>query len=109
MIPFYGTPGGDHLQAKITRSAAVEALQALRLELHVHRIYPAMSYDEGVPRLVIPTGLTVWTDPAGTTYCWGKQFQEEPAEHAAVEELQRVALQLAQQLYAGPKPVTATS
>ncbi|GAA0836629.1 hypothetical protein ACFQVD_40125 [Streptosporangium amethystogenes subsp. fukuiense] len=105
MIPSYGTPAGDRLGAAIRRPAAVAALQRLRVELHTHRIYPAISYDEGQPRLVVSADLTVWADRAGTVFCWGAAYQEEPAEHAPVDDLTQVAVRIAERLgehYAEP-------
>jgi len=99
VIPSYDTP------ADVRRSAAVAVLQRLRMELHTHRIYPAISYDEGQPRLVVGTELTVWADRAGTVFCWGAFYREEPAEHAPVSDLIQVAARIAEQLgkhYAEP-------
>lgn len=98
MIPSHGTPVSDRLNAATWRSAAVTDLQRLRTELHTHRIYPAISYDEGQPRLVISAELTVWTDHAGTFFCWGPVYQEEPGDHASVDDLAQVAARLAERL-----------
>ncbi|MER5647901.1 hypothetical protein [Streptosporangium sp. NPDC002524] len=105
MIPSHGTPVGDRLNAATWRSAAVVALQRLRTELHTHRIYPAISYDEGQPRLVVSAELTVWADRAGTVFCWGAVHQDEPAEHVPVDDLVRAAGRIAGRLgghYAEP-------
>lgn len=110
VIPPYGTPASDRLNAITRHSGAITALKNLRIELHTHRIYSEISYDEGLPRLVISSTLTVWTDRAGTVYCWGAGFQEEPADHAPAENLQQVAHQIAGLLgehYAEPEPVAA--
>ncbi|WP_329090674.1 MULTISPECIES: hypothetical protein [unclassified Streptosporangium] len=53
MIPPYGTPTSDRLSAATWLPGAIAALQHLRTELHDYRIYPAIAYDEGQPRLVI--------------------------------------------------------
>ncbi|MFI6886733.1 hypothetical protein [Streptosporangium canum] len=111
MIPAPDTPVSGQWRAVTGRPAAVAALQRLRAELHTHRIHPEISYDEGLPRLVLNRALTVWTDHAGTVYCWGAGFQEEPADHAPAEELQQVARQLAERFgehYVEPEPATTT-
>ncbi|WP_326829103.1 hypothetical protein OIE13_31465 [Streptosporangium sp. NBC_01810] len=105
MIPPYGTPVSDRLNAATRRSGAIAALKHLRTELHTHRIYPEISYDEGQPRLVISAELTVWADRAGTAFCWGAVHLEEPADHAPVDDLVKVAHRIAGRLgnhYAEP-------
>ncbi|MER5644190.1 hypothetical protein [Streptosporangium sp. NPDC002524] len=99
VIPPYGTPAGDRLNAATWRSGAVTALQRLRAELHTHRIYPAIAYDEGQPRLVIGDGtLTVWADREGMFFCWGTVHLEEPADHAPADDLLQVARRIAERL-----------
>ena len=104
MIPSYDTPADDRPSAVTRRSTAVAVLQYLRVELH-SRIYPAISYDEGQPRLVVSAELTAWADRAGTVFCWGVAYLEEPAEHAPVSDLVQVAARIAERLgehYAEP-------
>ncbi|MBB2908865.1 hypothetical protein FHS43_000111 [Streptosporangium becharense] len=102
MIPLPGTPAGDRLRAVTDRwSAAATALRRLRVELHDHRIHPEIAYDMGPPRLVIGDALTVWTDRAGTVFCWSAAYMEEPADHASADDLPEVARRLAERLAAG--------
>ncbi|GAA3419350.1 hypothetical protein [Streptosporangium vulgare] len=99
MIPPYGTPAGDRLNAATWRPGAIAALQHLRTELHTHRIYPAIAYDEGMPRLVIGADtLTVWADREGMFFCWGTIHLEEPADHTPADDLPKVARRIAEQL-----------
>ncbi|GAA4182038.1 hypothetical protein GCM10022252_07340 [Streptosporangium oxazolinicum] len=98
MFPPHGTPVSGRLNAATWRSAAVTALQLLRVELHTHRIYPEISYDEGEPRLVISADLTVWTDRKGEFFAWGPVHMEEPADHAPASDAPQVARQLAGRL-----------
>ncbi|MER6175725.1 hypothetical protein [Streptosporangium sp. NPDC001681] len=105
MIPSHGTPAGDRLNVATWHTGAVAALKHLRTELHAHRIYPEISYDEGQPRLIIGAGLTVWADQAGTVFCWGACFLEEPADQAPTDDVPRVARRIAGRLgthYAEP-------
>ncbi|MER5628542.1 hypothetical protein ABZU75_07870 [Streptosporangium sp. NPDC005286] len=105
MIPPYDTPAGDRLSAATWHPGAIAALKHLRTELHTHRIYPTISYDEGQPRLIVSAGLTVWTDQAGTVFCWGTSFMEEPADQAPAEDLPQAARRIAGRLgkhYAEP-------
>ena len=107
MIPHPGTPVGDQLNATKWHPGAIAALKHLRTELHVHRIYPTISYDEGQPRLVISTNLTVWADHTGTVFCRGPRFLEEPADQAPSDDLPRAAHRIARCLgehYAEPVP-----
>ncbi|WP_030912294.1 hypothetical protein [Streptosporangium amethystogenes] len=101
MIP----PAGERPHATGWHPGAVAALKHLRTELHTHRIYPAISYDHGRPRLAINTDLTVWADTAGTVFCWGPRLLEEPAEQAPADDLPQVAHRIAGRLgehYAEP-------
>ncbi len=98
MIPSPGTPAGDRLSAATWRPGAITALQHLRTALHDHRIYPAIAYDEGQPRLVVSANLTVWADREGMFFCWGTAYLEEPAEHAPADDVPEVARQIAEQL-----------
>ncbi|WP_440069477.1 hypothetical protein [Streptosporangium sp. OZ121] len=98
MIPFHGTPAGDRVDASIRRPGAIAALRRLRTELHEHRIYPEISYDEGPPRLVVSSKLIVWTDHNGEFFTWGATFMEEPAESAAADDVPQVATRIAEQL-----------
>ncbi|MER5644947.1 hypothetical protein [Streptosporangium sp. NPDC002524] len=98
MIPSPGTPAGDRLGAATWRPGAVTALRHLRTALHDHRIYPAISYDEGQPRLVISADLTVWADREGEFFTWGAVHMEEPADSARADDVPRVARQIAQRL-----------
>lgn len=105
MIPSPGTPAGDRLNTAVWHPGAVAALQHLRTELHSHRIYPAIAYDQGQPRLVVSAELTVWADQAGTVFCWGASFMEEPADQAPAGDVPRVARRIAGRLgthYAEP-------
>ncbi|MGW3365950.1 hypothetical protein ACWDOR_23755 [Streptosporangium canum] len=105
VIPPYGTPASDRLTAITRHSGAITALKNLRIELHTHRIYPEISYDEGQPRLVISAELTVWADQEGMFFCWGTVHLEEPADHAPVDDLVKVARCIAERLgeqYAEP-------
>ncbi|MEU3166179.1 hypothetical protein [Streptosporangium sp. NPDC006930] len=88
VIPHLDPLAGDHLSATTWRPDAISALKHLRTELHTHRIYPEIAYDESRPRLVISSELTVWTDQAGTIFCWGACFLEGsdlrgPSRHRA--------------------------
>ncbi|WP_329088669.1 MULTISPECIES: hypothetical protein [unclassified Streptosporangium] len=98
MLPPYGTPVSGPLSAAVLRRDAVAALQLLRVELHTHRIYPEISYDQGEPRLVISADLTVWADSAGMFFCWGTAYLEEPADHAPVDDVPQVARRVAGRL-----------
>lgn len=99
MLPPYGTPVSGRLNAAVLRSDTVAALQRLRVELHNYRIYLEIAYDEGEPRLVIGTGLTVWTDPKSEHFAWGAVHMEEPAEgDPAANDVPQVARQIAEQL-----------
>lgn len=105
VIPPYDTPEGDRLNVTKWHPGAIAALKHLRTELHAHRIYPTISYDRGQPRLVISAELSVWADRAGTVFCWGTCFLEEPADQAPTEDLPQVARRLAGRLgkhYAEP-------
>ncbi|MET8049634.1 hypothetical protein ABZU75_18750 [Streptosporangium sp. NPDC005286] len=95
MIPHPDTPAGEQLNATRWHPGAVAALKHLRTELHTHRIYPTISYDQGQPRLVINADLTVWADQAGTVFCWGVCFLEEPAEQAPTDDLPQAARRIA--------------
>ncbi|WP_329086180.1 hypothetical protein [Streptosporangium sp. NBC_01469] len=96
---FPGTPVSGRLSAAALRRGAVTALQHLRTELHSHRIYPAIVYDEGQPRLVIGNDtLTVWADREGMFFCWGTIHLEQPADHAPADDLPKVARRIAEQL-----------
>ncbi|WP_371780818.1 hypothetical protein [Streptosporangium subroseum] len=96
MLPPYGTPGSDQLNAARWRPGARTILQHLRAELHTHKVMGAMVYDGGQARLVISVDLTVWTDDAGTVFCWGAHFLEEPADHAPVDDLPGAARRIAE-------------
>ncbi|GAA4182602.1 hypothetical protein GCM10022252_08760 [Streptosporangium oxazolinicum] len=99
MIPPYGTPASDRLNAAVRRPGAIAALQHLRTELHAHRIYPAIAYDEGMPRLIIGADtLNVWADREGMFFCWGTVHLGEPADHAPADDLPQVAHRIAEQL-----------
>ncbi|WP_030905603.1 hypothetical protein [Streptosporangium amethystogenes] len=105
MIPHPGTPAGDRLSVAIWRPGAISALKHLRTELHTHRVYPEIAYDQGQPRLVISAELTVWADQAGTVFCWGACFLEEPADQAPTDNMPQVARRVAELLgkhYAEP-------
>ncbi|WP_433359488.1 hypothetical protein [Streptosporangium sp. CA-115845] len=107
MIPPHDTPAGDRLSAATWHPGAIAALQHLRTELHTHRIYPEISYDQGQPRLVISAELTVWADQAGAVFCWGACFLEEPADQAPTDDVPRVARRIAGRLgehYVEPAP-----
>ncbi|WP_371782541.1 hypothetical protein [Streptosporangium subroseum] len=103
MLPPYGTPGSDRLNAARWRPGARTVLQRLRTELHTY--LEAADVGDLVhgdrPHFVIrtePTTVTVWTDVDGEVFCWGTQLMEEPADQAPVEELPQVARQIAEQL-----------
>lgn len=105
MIPYSDTLAGDRLSATTWRPGAISALKNLRAELHTHRIYPEIAYDKGRPRLVINSELTVWADQAGTAFCWGACFLEEPADQAPTDDVPQVARRIAGRLgkhYAEP-------
>ncbi|GAA0822054.1 hypothetical protein ACFQVD_41020 [Streptosporangium amethystogenes subsp. fukuiense] len=105
MIPPHDTPAGDRLNVATWHPGAIAALQSLRIELHTHRIYPEIFYDQGRPRLVVSADLTVWADQAGTVFCWGASFMEEPADQAPTDDVPRVAHRIAGRLgthYADP-------
>ncbi|MFF3437987.1 hypothetical protein [Streptosporangium sp. NPDC002721] len=90
---------GIAARAATRRPGAITALQHLRAELHTHRIYPAIAYDEGQPRLVIGAdALTVWADREGMFFCWGTVHLEEPADHAPADDLPQVARRIAERL-----------
>jgi len=95
VIPSHDTPD-ERPGAARWRPGAITALQHLRTELHEHRIYPAISYDEGPPRLVLGADLTVWADQAGEFLTWGATFMEEPAESAPTDDVPQVAARIAQ-------------
>jgi hypothetical protein len=101
VLPPYGTPGSDQLNAARWRPGVRTVLQHLRAELHIHQIVGAMVYDEGQARLVISADLIVWADDAGTVFCWGAQFLEEPADHASVDDLPGAARRIAELYHAG--------
>ncbi|MFI6458525.1 hypothetical protein ACIBF6_44140 [Streptosporangium amethystogenes] len=96
MTPYPSTSAGDQPSEATWHPGALVALGHLRTELHIHRIYPTISHDQGQPRLVINADLIVWADQAGTVFCWGPRFLEEPAEQAPTEELPQVARRLAE-------------
>ncbi|WP_440100240.1 hypothetical protein [Streptosporangium sp. H16] len=98
MIPSHGTTAGDRLSAVTWHPGAISALKHLRTELHTHRIYPEISYDQGQPRLVISADLTVWADSAGMFFCWGTTYLEEPADHAPSDDVPQVARRVAGRL-----------
>ncbi|WP_030924228.1 hypothetical protein [Streptosporangium amethystogenes] len=98
MIPHPDTPAGERPNATGWHPGAVAALKHLRTELHAHRIYPTISYDQGRLCLVISAELIVWTDQAGTVFCWGASFMEEPADQAPAEDLPRAAHRIAGRL-----------
>ncbi len=98
MTPSHDTPAGDRWSAATWHPGAISVLKHLRTELHTHRIYPEISYDQGRPCLVISADLTVWTDSAGMFFCLGTAYLEEPADHAPVDDVPQVARRVAGRL-----------
>jgi hypothetical protein len=98
VLPPFGTPGSDRLNAVRWQPGAQAVLQRLRTELNTHQICPAISYDEGQAHLVISTKLTVWTDLDNKFFCWGAHLLEEPADHAPVDDTREVARRIAERV-----------
>jgi hypothetical protein len=102
VLPPYGTPGSDRLNAVRWRPGARTVLQRLRTELHTYLEAADVGdlvHDGDRPHFVIhaePATVTVWTDGDGEVFCWGAQLMEEPADQAPVEELPQVARRIAE-------------
>ncbi|MEV6861425.1 hypothetical protein AB0M44_10530 [Streptosporangium subroseum] len=98
MMPVYGMPVSDQLNATIWQPGAVTVLQRLRVAFHPDQIFPSIAYDKGQPRLLISVDVIVWTDAAGEVLYWGPTHTGEPAGTAPVEELEDVARRIVEQL-----------